>query len=61
MSDNAVAVAITVLHPDWRSVASLAVDAVSSGHSQRAYQKALKDFHGLVLGRSPAADKQSDR
>jgi hypothetical protein len=30
--------------PDWRSVASVAVDAVSSEHSKRAYQKALKDF-----------------
>jgi hypothetical protein len=29
---------------DWRSVASLAVDAVSSAHSKRAYQKASKDF-----------------
>jgi site-specific recombinase XerD len=38
------AVAITAAPPDWRSVASLAVDAVSSEHSKRAYQKALKDF-----------------
>ena len=44
MSDNALAVAITVPRPDWRSVASLAVDAVSSAHSKRAYEKALKDF-----------------
>src|SRR5262252_4719004 len=44
MPDCALAVAITVRHPDWRSVASLAVDAVSSGHSKRAYEKALQDF-----------------
>jgi integrase len=37
-------VAITAAPPDWRSVASLAVDAVSSAHSKRAYEKALKDF-----------------
>jgi integrase len=39
-----LAVAITAILPDWRSVASLAVDAVSSAHSKRAYEKALKDF-----------------
>jgi len=44
VSDNTLAVAITAGRPDWRSVASLAVDAVSSAHSNRAYQKALKDF-----------------
>jgi site-specific recombinase XerC len=44
VSDNALAVAIAIPCPDWRSVASLAVDAVSSAHSKRAYQKALKDF-----------------
>src|SRR5215831_9162021 len=44
VADNALAVAITVPHPDWRSVTSLAVDAVSSAHSKRAYAKALKDF-----------------
>jgi site-specific recombinase XerC len=44
VSDNAIAVAIAIPRPDWRSVASLAVDAVSSAHSKRAYQKALKDF-----------------
>jgi len=41
---NALAVAIPGGYPDWRSVASLAVDAVSSAHSKRAYEKALKDF-----------------
>ena len=44
VSDNAFAVAIAVPRPDWRSVAFLAVDFVSSAHSKRAYQKALKDF-----------------
>jgi len=44
VSDNTLAVAIPAASPDWRSVASLAVDAVSSAHSKRAYQKALKDF-----------------
>jgi site-specific recombinase XerD len=44
VSDNTLAVAITAACPDWRSVASLAVEAVSSEHSKRAYQKALKDF-----------------
>ena len=44
VSDNTLAVAITAGSPDWRSVASLAVDAVSSAHSERAYEKALKDF-----------------
>jgi hypothetical protein len=39
-----LAVAITAAPPDWRSVASLAVHAVSSEHSKRAYAKALKDF-----------------
>jgi hypothetical protein len=34
-----LAVAITAASPDWRSVASLAVDAVSSEHSKRAYQE----------------------
>jgi hypothetical protein len=42
--DNTLAVAITAACPDWHSVASLAVDAVSSQHSKRAYAKALKDF-----------------
>jgi hypothetical protein len=45
---------ITAASPDWRSVASLAVDAVSSQHSKRAYQKAIEGFRGLVLGRTPA-------
>ena len=44
MSDNTLAVAVTAACPDWRSVASLAVDAVSSAPSKRAYQKALRDF-----------------
>ena len=44
MPDNALAVAVPAGYRDWRSVASLAVDAVSSAHSKRAYQKALKDF-----------------
>ena len=44
MSDNTLAVAVPAASPDWRSVASLAVDAVSSEHSKRAYAKALKDF-----------------
>ena len=44
MPDNALAVAIAVERPDWRYVPSLAVDAVSSVHSKRAYGKALKDF-----------------
>ena len=44
MSDNALAVAVPAGYRDWRSVASLAVDAVSSAHSKRAYEKALKDF-----------------
>ena len=44
MSDNAIAFAIAIPRPDWRSVASLAIDAVSSAHSKRAYEKALKDF-----------------
>ena len=44
MSDNPVAVAVPAGYRDWRSVASLAVDAVSSAHSKRAYEKALKDF-----------------
>jgi hypothetical protein len=39
-----LAVAIAAAPPDWRSVASLAVEAVSSEHSRRAYEKALKDF-----------------
>ena len=44
MSDNALAVTVSAGYRDWRSVASLAVDAVSSAHSKRAYEKALKDF-----------------
>lgn len=44
MPDNALAVAIPTGYPDWRSVASLAVEAVSSAHSKRAYEKALQDF-----------------
>ena len=45
MSDNALAVvAVPAGYPDWRSVVSLAVDAVSSAHSKRAYEKALQDF-----------------
>jgi hypothetical protein len=44
MSDNAPAVAVPAGYRDWRSVASLAIDAVSSAHSKRAYEKALKDF-----------------
>src|SRR5262249_42859823 len=44
MSDNALAVAVPAGYRDWRSVASLAIDAVSSAHSKRAYEKALKDF-----------------
>ena len=44
MSDNALAVAVPAEYRDWRSVATLAVDAVSSAHSKRAYQKALQDF-----------------
>jgi site-specific recombinase XerD len=42
--DNALAVAVPAGYRDWRSVASLAVAAVSSAHSKRAYEKALKDF-----------------
>ena len=44
MSDNTFAVAVPAGYRDWRSVASLAVDAVSSAHSKRAYEKALQDF-----------------
>jgi hypothetical protein len=44
VSDNTLAVAVTAACPDWRSVASLGVDDVSSAHSKRAYEKALKDF-----------------
>jgi site-specific recombinase XerD len=44
MPDNALAVAVPAGYRDWRSVASLAIDAVSSAHSKRAYEKALKDF-----------------
>ena len=44
MSDNALAVAVPAGYRDWRSVASLAIDAVSSAHSKRAYEKALKVF-----------------
>ena len=44
MPDNALAVAVPAGYRDWRSVASLAVNAVSSAHSKRAYEKALKDF-----------------
>src|SRR5215475_5005271 len=44
VSDNALAVAVPAGYRDWRSVASLAIDAVSSAHSKRAYEKALKDF-----------------
>ena len=44
MPDNALAIPVPAGYRDWRSVASLAVDAVSSAHSKRAYQKALKDF-----------------
>jgi len=44
VSDNTLAVAITAECPDWCSVASLAVDAVSSAHPQLAYQKPLKDL-----------------
>ena len=44
MSVNALAVAVPAAYRDWRSVASLAVDAVSSAHSKLAYEKALKDF-----------------
>jgi hypothetical protein len=39
-----LAAAITAASPDWRSGTSLAVDAVSSEHSKRAYAKPLKDF-----------------
>jgi len=42
--DNALAVAVPAGYRDWRSVALLAVNAVSSAHSKRAYEKALKDF-----------------
>jgi site-specific recombinase XerD len=44
VSDNALAVAVPAGYRDWRSIASLAVDAVSSAHSKRAYEKALNDF-----------------
>jgi len=44
VSDNALAVAVPAGYRDWRSVASLAIDAVSSAHSKRAYEKALKVF-----------------
>ena len=44
MSDKAVAVAVPAGYRNWRSVASLAIEAVSSEHSKRAYEKALKDF-----------------
>lgn len=44
MSEQALAVIPVPGSTDWRSVASLAVDAVSSAHSQRAYAKALQDF-----------------
>jgi site-specific recombinase XerD len=44
VSDNALAVAVPAGYRDWRSVASLAIDSVSSPHSKRAYEKALKDF-----------------
>jgi hypothetical protein len=39
MSDNALSVAVSAGYRDWRSVAWLAVDAVSSAHSKRAYEK----------------------
>ena len=43
--------ALTLVHyRDWRSVASLAVDAVSSVHSKRIYEKALKDFLAWYSG-----------
>jgi hypothetical protein len=32
------------IYQDWRSLASLAVDTVSSEQSKRAHEKALKDF-----------------
>jgi hypothetical protein len=41
---DTLSVAVAAGSLDWRSVASLAVDAVSYVHSQRAYKKALKDF-----------------
>ena len=44
MSDNALVVAVPARYRDWRSVATLAIDAVSSAHSKRAYEKALQDF-----------------
>ena len=44
MSDKAVAVAVPAGYRNWRSVASLAIDAISSAHSKRAHEKALKDF-----------------
>jgi hypothetical protein len=48
--DNALAVAVPAGYRDWRSVASLAIDAVSSAHSKRAYEKALKDFLAWYFG-----------
>jgi site-specific recombinase XerD len=44
LSDKAVAVAVPAGYRNWRSVASLAIDAISSAHSKRAHEKALKDF-----------------
>jgi hypothetical protein len=55
VSYNVLAVAVPGSYRDWRSVASLAIDAVSSAHSKRAYEKALKDFVAWYSGEAPSA------
>ncbi len=44
MPDNALVLSPAGARDDWRRVAALAVDAVTSAHSKRVYQKALQDF-----------------
>jgi len=44
MDENSALVPHAGAPEDWRRVAALAVDAVTSEHSKRVYQKALQDF-----------------
>ena len=44
MPEIAILVPRPEMPEDWRLVAALAVDAVTSEHSKRVYQKALQDF-----------------
>ena len=44
MAEQALIVSPAGAPHDWRRVAALAVDAVTSPHSKRAYQRALADF-----------------